>query len=185
MDAPEVIARLRAAPGQMLLVYDEYGHFRGVNTPMDVLEAITGEFAGWDDDEPKIVEREDGSLLVAGWMPPMNSPTALGTPPPEDRDYSTAAGLVLDPTGRLPQVGDHVDWQAGGSRSWTLTAAASTSCWSAACRADLGGIAVAHPRRRTASATGSARDTILAPGSGHVRRPRRRTRAGPDRRETG
>ncbi|MFO1137605.1 MAG: hemolysin family protein [Paracoccus sp. (in: a-proteobacteria)] len=111
MDAPEVIARLRAAPGQMLLVYDEYGHFEGVITPMDVLEAITGEFAGWDDDEPKIVEREDGSLLVAGWMPADEFADRLGTPLPEDRDYSTAAGLVLDLTGRLPQVGDHVDWQ--------------------------------------------------------------------------
>ena len=111
MDAPEVIARLRASPGQMLLVYDEYGHFEGVVTPMDVLEAITGEFVGWDDDEPKIVEREDGSLLVAGWMPADEFADRLGAPLPEDHDYSTAAGLVLDLTGRLPQVGDHVNWQ--------------------------------------------------------------------------
>lgn len=111
MDAPEVIARLRASPGQMLLVYDEYGHFEGVVTPMDVLEAITGEFVGWDDDEPKVVEREDGSLLVAGWMPADEFADRLGAPLPEDHDYSTAAGLVLDLTGRLPQVGDHVNWQ--------------------------------------------------------------------------
>jgi putative hemolysin len=111
MDAPEVIARLRASPGQMLLIYDEYGHFEGVVTPMDVLEAITGEFVGWDDDEPKIVEREDGSLLVAGWMPADEFADRLGAPLPEDHDYSTAAGLVLDLTGRLPQVGDHVNWQ--------------------------------------------------------------------------
>ena len=111
MDAPEVIARLRASPGQMLLVYDEYGHFEGVVTPMDVLEAITGEFVGWDDDEPKVVEREDGSLLVAGWMPADEFADRLGVPLPEDHDYSTAAGLVLDLTGRLPQVGDHVNWQ--------------------------------------------------------------------------
>ncbi len=111
MDAPEVIARLRASPGQMLLIYDEYGHFEGVVTPMDVLEAITGEFVGWDDDEPKIVEREDGSLLVAGWMPADEFADRLGAPLPEDHDYSTAAGLVLDLAGRLLQVGDHVNWQ--------------------------------------------------------------------------
>lgn len=110
MDAPEVIARLRAAPGQMLLVYDEYGHFEGIVTPMDVLEAITGEFADLDDDEPKVVEREDGSLLVAGWMPVDEFGDRLGTPMPEDQDYSTVAGLVLDIAGKLPQAGDVVSW---------------------------------------------------------------------------
>ena len=69
LPALNVIEQLKSSPAHMLLVFDEYGHFEGVITPMDVLEAITGEFAGWDDDEPKIVEREDGSLLVAGWMP--------------------------------------------------------------------------------------------------------------------
>mgnify|MGYP002621729731 CR=1 FL=1 len=111
MDAPEVMARLRAAPGQMLLVYDEYGHFEGVVTPMDVLEAITGEFAGLDDDEPKLVERDDGSLLVAGWMPVDEFADRLSVSLDEDRDYSTVAGLVLDLAGRLPQAGDRVDWQ--------------------------------------------------------------------------
>ena len=110
MDAPEVIARLRTAPGQMLLVYDEYGHFEGVVTPMDVLEAITGEYAGMDDDEPKLVEREDGTMLVAGWMPVDEFADRLGMPLDEDHDYSTVAGLVLDLAGQIPQVGDMVLW---------------------------------------------------------------------------
>jgi len=110
MDAPEVISRLRASPGQMLLVYDEYGHFEGVVTPMDVLEAITGEFSGMDDDEPKLVVRDDGSMLVAGWMPVDEFADRLGVQLADDHDYSTVAGLVLDLAGAIPQVGDKVDW---------------------------------------------------------------------------
>lgn len=110
-DAPEVISRLRASPGQMLLVYDEYGHFEGVVTPMDVLEAITGEFAGVDDDEPKLVLRDDGSMLVAGWMPVDEFADRLSVSLGEDHDFSTVAGLVLDLAGAIPQVGDKVTWQ--------------------------------------------------------------------------
>ncbi|MTH77714.1 hemolysin family protein [Paracoccus aestuariivivens] len=110
MDAPEVISRLRASPGQMLLVYDEYGHFEGVVTPMDVLEAITGEFSGMDDDEPKLVLREDGSMLIAGWMPVDEFADRLNVPLAEDHDYSTVAGLVLDLAGQIPQVGEVVEW---------------------------------------------------------------------------
>lgn len=112
LDAPEVISKLRTAPGQMLLVYDEYGHFEGVVTPMDVLEAITGEFAGFDDDDPKVVTREDGSFLVAGWMPADEFADLLGVSLSEDQhDFSTVAGLVLDIAGVLPQAGFVVTWQ--------------------------------------------------------------------------
>ena len=77
---------------------------------MDVLEAITGEFAGLDDDEPKLVEREDGSMLVAGWMPVDEFADKLNVPLAEDHDFSTVAGLVLDLAGLIPQVGDSVEW---------------------------------------------------------------------------
>ena len=109
-DALSVIEVMRATPSRMVLVYDEYGHFEGVVTPMDVLEAITGEFAGLDDDEPKLVEREDGSMLVAGWMPVDEFADKLNVPLAEDHDFSTVAGLVLDLAGLIPQVGDSVEW---------------------------------------------------------------------------
>ena len=67
--ALEVIERLRTAPAHMVLVYDEFGHFVGIVTPMNILEAIAGEFPDEGEDEPKMVKRADGSYLVAGWMP--------------------------------------------------------------------------------------------------------------------
>lgn len=109
MPALDVIEQLRNAPGHMLLVYDEYGHFEGVITPMDVLEAITGEFADDSDEEPKIVVRDDGSLLVAGWMPADEFADHIGIVLRADRDFSSVAGLVLDAVGMLPAVGAWID----------------------------------------------------------------------------
>lgn len=109
MDALEVLERLRAAPTRMLFVYDEYGHFEGMVTPMDLLEAITGEFADGEVEEPKLATRADGSMLVAGWMPADELADQLRITLESSRDYETVAGLVLDRMGRLPEIGDTAD----------------------------------------------------------------------------
>ena len=106
MAALDVIETMRAAPAHMLLVYDEYGHFEGIITPMDVLQAITGDFVSSSDpEEQKVVEREDGSLLVAGWMPVDEFADHIGLTLKAERDYETVAGLVIDTLGALPDVG--------------------------------------------------------------------------------
>ncbi len=108
MPAMQVVERLKSAPGQMLLVYDEYGHFEGVITPMDVLGAIAGGFDDAEADEPKLVEREDGSYLVSGWMPLDEFAERLDIRLTDDPDYETVAGLVLHRAAHLPKVGEHV-----------------------------------------------------------------------------
>lgn len=109
MAALNVITQLRQAPAHMLLVFDEYGHFEGIITAMDVLQAITGDFVDANDLEPKIFTREDGSLLVAGWMPVDEFADHIGITLPEERHYETVAGLMLDKMGTLPDVGAHLD----------------------------------------------------------------------------
>jgi putative hemolysin len=109
MNALDVLETLRKAPAHMVLVYDEYGHFEGIITPMDVLQAIAGDFIEGDASEAKIAEREDGSLLVAGWMPADEFADHIGITLDDDRDYETVAGLVIERTGRLPKLGEHVD----------------------------------------------------------------------------
>ncbi len=67
--ALDVIEALRQTPAHMVLVYDEFGHFEGIVTSGDVLEAITGVFMDDTSEEPAILARQDGSYLVAGWTP--------------------------------------------------------------------------------------------------------------------
>ena len=109
MNALDVLETLRKSPAHMVLVYDEYGHFEGIITPMDVLEAIAGEFPEGEEAEAKIAVREDGSLLVAGWMPVDEFAERLGLTLDDPRDYETVAGLVIDRTGKLPGLGEHID----------------------------------------------------------------------------
>ena len=104
--ALDVIQALRLAPAHMVLVYDEYGHFEGVITSGDILEAITGVFQEDEIQEPAIVPREDGSYLVAGWMPVDEFSHQMGFSVGDGRDYETVAGFVLDELKHLPELGE-------------------------------------------------------------------------------
>lgn len=107
-DALNVIEILRASPNHMALVYDEYGSFEGIITTGDILEAITGTFAEAQADEPDVVERDDGSLLVSGSMPADEFCDRHSIPREEAGDYETVAGLVIHQLSKLPSLGDKV-----------------------------------------------------------------------------
>ena len=109
VDAMDALEALRKADVPFALVLDEYGHFEGVVTPADLLAAIAGDFVSDQDegDEPAIVEREDGSLLVAGWCAADLLAERIGMTLPEDRDYATAAGFVLEMLKHIPATGEH------------------------------------------------------------------------------
>ncbi|MDX3909900.1 MAG: hemolysin family protein [Sphingobium sp.] len=113
VDAMDALEVLRRADVPMVMVHDEYGHFEGILTPADLLSAIAGEFASDRDlhDEPDVVEREDGSLLVSGQMPIDLLADRIGIDLSEERDYATVAGHALWVLKRLPEIGEHFDDQ--------------------------------------------------------------------------
>lgn len=108
LDAMDALRILQQADVAMGMVHDEYGHLEGIVTPNDLLTAIVGQFASHQDDGegPMKVERDDGSLLVAGAMPADQLADTLGLTLPEDREYATAAGYVLSVLKKLPLEGE-------------------------------------------------------------------------------
>ncbi|MDH4990756.1 hemolysin family protein [Aquamicrobium lusatiense] len=113
-DALDVLAKLKEADMPMALVHDEYGHFEGVVTPADILEAITGVFRSdldEDDSDETAFQREDGSWLLAGYMQADEMADMIGIDLPENRDYETVAGYVLSHMHHLPATGETVDAQ--------------------------------------------------------------------------
>jgi putative hemolysin len=109
LDAMDALRILQGADVAMAMVHDEYGHLEGVVTPADLLTAIVGDFASYQDEgaDPMVVTREDGTLLISGALPADALAARLGLELPDDRDYATAAGFVLSVIKRLPQEGEH------------------------------------------------------------------------------
>ena len=104
--ALDTIEALRKTPAHMVLVYDEFGHFEGIVTSGDVLEAITGAFIDDAADEPAMVSRDDGSFLVAGWMPIDEFAARTGISIEPDPDFETVAGFAIEELKHLPELGE-------------------------------------------------------------------------------
>jgi len=81
---------------------------QGLLTPLDMLEAITGELSPDEPHDAWATEQEDGSWLVDGGMPALELKARLeiDSLPDEDKDrYNTVAGLMQAVSGTLMQKG--------------------------------------------------------------------------------
>ncbi|MES2976905.1 MAG: hemolysin family protein [Pseudomonadota bacterium] len=108
----ELLEQFRARSTRILFVVDEYGVVQGLMTPMDMLEAITGELQPGAQVEPWALQRPDGSWLIDGVMPvsELKSRLDIRQLPAEERGrYNTVAGLLQSVSGRLLKTGDSVE----------------------------------------------------------------------------
>ena len=113
LDALDALRTLQSSDVAMAMVHDEYGHLDGILTPADLLSAIAGDFASHRDegDTPQVVERADGSLLIAGSLGADSFAERLALELPEEREFATAAGFVLEMLKRLPDEGEAFEAQ--------------------------------------------------------------------------
>ncbi|WP_066559555.1 hemolysin family protein [Croceicoccus bisphenolivorans] len=109
IDALDALRIMRNGDVAMALVHDEYGHFEGIVSPADLLSALVGQFVAHSDDgdDPLIVEREDGSLLLSGALPADRMADRMAIELPEAREFATAAGYALWVLKRLPVEGEY------------------------------------------------------------------------------
>lgn len=108
----ELLEQFRERATRILLVVDEYGVVQGMMTPLDMLEAITGELQPGAQIDAWATERADGSWLLDGVMPVSELKARLDIRqlPAEERGrYNTVAGLLQSVSGRLPGAGERVE----------------------------------------------------------------------------
>jgi putative hemolysin len=96
MPVLRALEALRQARANMALVVDEYGEVEGVVTVEDMLEAVVGDMPERRlGEEPAIVKRGDGSLLIDGMLAIDEVKLALGLESlPEEGSYHTLAGFI-------------------------------------------------------------------------------------------
>ncbi len=108
----ELLEQFRERATRMVFVVDEYGVVQGLLTPLDMLEAITGELSPHAAVDAWATQREDGAWLIDGAMPvaELKSRLDIDELPDEDKGrYNTVAGLMQTVAGDLLDQADSVD----------------------------------------------------------------------------
>ena len=88
---------------QIAVVVDEYGGTAGLVTMEDLLEAIVGNIQDeYDDEIEDIVKISDGIYEISGTAPAEEVLEELGITLPEEHDFDTIGGYVIDLLGYIP-----------------------------------------------------------------------------------
>lgn len=102
----KLLKELRRAKGAIVMVSNEFGSIQGLITPLDVLEAIAGEFP--DADETPEIEVYDNGWLAKGSIDLHALQQALNTQTliPEMTNIASLAGLLLSQCNHMPVIGE-------------------------------------------------------------------------------
>ena len=107
---------LKRSRGQLVLISDEFGTIQGLVTPIDVFEAIAGEFPD-EDETPDIVADGPNRWTVDGAADLHHLEQVLDTDGlvDDEQDYTTLAGYLLERFGHLPSAGDACEYMGSGA----------------------------------------------------------------------
>ncbi|AZV06149.1 MULTISPECIES: CNNM family cation transport protein YoaE [Enterobacter] len=109
LDPINLLGVLRRARGSFVIVTNEFGVVQGLVTPLDVLEAIAGEFPD-EDETPEIVADGEGWLVKGTTdLHALSHTLGLENVINDEEDIATVAGLVIAVNGQIPRVGDVIE----------------------------------------------------------------------------
>lgn len=112
MGISEILENMKENKNHIVIVMDEYGGMDGLLTMEDILEELVGDM--WDEmDTPvepyKKIKRTlyevDGAMNIEDIF------NIIDVEVPEDADYYTVAGFVLDQLGRFAKVNDKITYK--------------------------------------------------------------------------
>lgn len=107
IDNLRLINLLKNAKGNLAIVVDEYGQVAGLVTPLDLFEAIAGEFP--DEDETLEISKQEDHWIAEGTISldqlrlELNEPSLLG-----EAEQLTIGGYINFKLDGIAQVNEHV-----------------------------------------------------------------------------
>ncbi|MGW4724926.1 hemolysin family protein [Streptomyces sp. NPDC004291] len=105
---PGAVAQMRERDDEFAVVLDEHGGVAGVVTYEDIAEELVGDIADENDRIVAVAARDGEGWRVDAGRRLDEVEQATGIALPEEDDYDTVAGLIIDRLGRFPTIGDRL-----------------------------------------------------------------------------
>ncbi|MPM80241.1 Magnesium and cobalt efflux protein CorC [bioreactor metagenome] len=108
----ELFKEMQKSKTHIAIVIDEYGGTAGLITIEDLLEEIVGNiFDEYDDVVLEYEQLDDNTYLINGMLSIDEVNDIMHTELPEDElEFDTISGMVLSLSGKMPEVGDEVEF---------------------------------------------------------------------------
>ena len=112
MKVIDAINTLRSSKGSLVLVSDEFGNVQGLISPLDVFEAIAGEFPDADE-QLDLVKIDDHTWKASGMLDVYQLELELGMLDlvEEEAGYISLAGLILEKTHGKVSLGAKLEYR--------------------------------------------------------------------------
>lgn len=105
---PDAVEQMRERDDEFAVVLDEHGGVAGIVTYEDIAEELVGDIADESDTVIEVAVKDGLGWLVDAGRRLDEVADATGVELPEEDDYDTVAGLIVDRLGRFPAIGDRL-----------------------------------------------------------------------------
>ncbi|MEU0379172.1 MULTISPECIES: hemolysin family protein [Streptomyces] len=105
---PAAVDRMRERDDEFAVVLDEHGGVAGIVTYEDIAEELVGEISDESDPVDELAVADGDGWVVDAGRRLDEIEEATGIVLPDEGDYDTLAGLIIDRLGRFPTVGDRL-----------------------------------------------------------------------------
>lgn len=119
MAARTLLLRMQQQRVHLAIVVDEYGGTDGLVTLEDIVEQIIGDIEDEHDmvQEVVLTQHDDGTIEASARVEIKALEDILGFTLASDSDeYDTIGGLISAYIGRVPQVGENIEYEAPGEK---------------------------------------------------------------------
>tara|TARA_Y100000590_G_scaffold441395_1_gene567981 strand:- start:1206 stop:2435 length:1230 start_codon:yes stop_codon:yes gene_type:complete len=108
----ELLTEFKKRKTSIAIVVDEWGGTEGLVTLEDVVEEVMGEIRDpYDQEEIDVLKHSDGSFVVDGAITIYDLQEETDIQFPEDRDYDTLGGFILEVLTEIPSPGEKIQFE--------------------------------------------------------------------------